>query len=403
MAEMKKAPVIRFKGFSEEWVNSALGEVAEIKSGSTPLRSNPMFYENGNIPWVKTTDLNNSFITYTEEKITTHAKARVNPPNSVLVAMYGGFNQIGRTGLLALPAATNQALSVLNTNENEVLALYLLTWLNAKVDFWKMLAGSSRKDPNITGSDVSAFPISFPKAKEQTQIGSYFQHLDKLISLHQTKVNKLTNLKKAMLEKMFPKQGADVPEIRFKGFAGAWEEKRLGDVVECYSGGTPLVEQTEFYGGDIPFIRSAEINSNSTELYLTEKGLKNSSAKLVKTGDILYALYGATSGEVGRSRINGAINQAILAIIPSANYDAEFIMQLLRKLKLKIIGTFLQGGQGNLSGAIIKDLNILFPLLSEQQKIGAYFQNLDKTITLHQTELEKLKNLKKACLEKMFV
>ena len=78
-------------------------------------------------------------------------------------------------------------------------------------------------------------------------------------------------------------------------------------------------------------------------------------------------------------------------------------MQLLRKLKLKIIGTFLQGGQGNLSGAIIKDLNILFPLLSEQQKIGAYFQNLDKTITLHQTELEKLKNLKKACLEKMFV
>ena len=113
MAEMKKAPVIRFKGFSEEWVNSALGEVAEIKSGSTPLRSNPMFYENGNIPWVKTTDLNNSFITYTEEKITTHAKARVNPPNSVLVAMYGGFNQIGRTGLLALPAATNQALSCL--------------------------------------------------------------------------------------------------------------------------------------------------------------------------------------------------------------------------------------------------------------------------------------------------
>ena len=102
---------------------------------------------------------------------------------------------------------------------------------------------------------------------------------------------------------------------------------------ESYSGGTPSVGVKEYYGGQIPFIRSAEINSEITELFLTEEGLKNSSARLVAVGDILYALYGATSGEVGRARLKGAINQAILAIKPHTDYDSEYLAQWLRKSK----------------------------------------------------------------------
>lgn len=139
-----------------------------------------------------------------------------------------------------------------------------------------------------------------------------------------------------------------------------------------------------YYDGSIPFIRSAEINSESTELFLTEKGLSNSSARMVSKGDILYALYGATSGEVGRSRINGAINQAILTILPHDGYDAEFLMQWLRKSKQSIIDVYLQGGQGNLSAAIVKALEVDFPSLAEQRQIGTYFQSLDHLITLHQ-------------------
>ena len=164
----------------------------------------------------------------------------------------------------------------------------------------------------------------------------------------------------------------------------AWEQRKLGDVTRSYSGGTPSVGKKEYYHGLIPFIRSAEINSDTTELFLSESGLTNSSAKMVCVGDILYALYGATSGEVGIAQIQGAINQAILAIKPDESYDSQFLMQWLRGQKQKIIDKYLQGGQGNLSGALVKDLLIEFPNHEEQQQIGAFFRNLDNLITLHQ-------------------
>ena len=192
------------------------------------------------------------------------------------------------------------------------------------------------------------------------------------------------------------------PKIRFKGYQDDWEQRKLGDVSESYSGGTPSVGNKSYYGGSIPFIRSAEINSESTELFLTEEGLTNSSARMVYKGDILYALYGATSGETGRSRINGAINQAILAILPHDGYDSEFLMQWLRKSKQNITDVYLQGGQGNLSGAIVKALDVNFPSLAEQWQIGNYFQSIDHLITLHQRKCDEAKKLKKFMLQKMF-
>ena len=245
--------------------------------------------------------------------------------------------------------------------------------------------------------------VFLPSLEEQRKIGKLFDTLDHLITLHQRKFDKLQVLKKAMLEKMFPKNGSSVPEIRFKGFTDAWEQRKVGEVSESYSGGTPSVGVKEYYGGQIPFIRSAEINSEITELFLTEEGLKNSSARLVAVGDILYALYGATSGEVGRARLKGAINQAILAIKPHTDYDSEYLAQWLRKSKHSIIDTYLQGGQGNLSGTIVKELSVDFPSLKEQKAIGGFFRQLDNLITLHQRELEKLQNIKKSMLEKMFV
>ncbi len=193
-----------------------------------------------------------------------------------------------------------------------------------------------------------------------------------------------------------------IPSIRFAGFTDAWEQRKLGEITASYSGGTPTVGVKEYYDGQIPFIRSAEINSDFTELFISEKGLNESSARLVSKGDILYALYGATSGEVGRAKLKGAINQAILAISPLPNYDAEYITQWLRKSKNSIVETYLQGGQGNLSGAIVKSLTIDFPSYQEQQQIGTYFHHLDNLIALHQRKYEKLLNIKKSMLDKMF-
>ena len=193
-----------------------------------------------------------------------------------------------------------------------------------------------------------------------------------------------------------------VPQIRFAGFTDPWEQRKLGELTESYSGGTPAAGESEFYGGSIPFIRSAEIASESTELFLTGEGYESSSARMVKPGDVLYALYGATSGEVAVSKQKGAINQAILAILPHDDCDAKYLAAWLRRQKDYIVTTFLQGGQGNLSGVIVKNLEVAIPSLPEQQRIGSCLSLLDSLITLHQRKYDKLCVLKKSMLDKMF-
>jgi type I restriction enzyme, S subunit len=199
-------PRLRFREFqgAGEWGLKTLEDIAEIRSGTTPLRSNPAFFTDGTIPWVKTTDLNNSFILSTEEKITPIAKARVNPTGSVLVAMYGGFNQIGRTGCLSMPAATNQAISVLVLDRAAALPVYVLAWLNAKIEVWKRIASSSRKDPNITGADVAKFPITLPSLEEQHRIADWLTTLDALITAETQKLDALKTHKKGLMQQLFP-------------------------------------------------------------------------------------------------------------------------------------------------------------------------------------------------------
>ncbi|EMH0522746.1 restriction endonuclease subunit S [Listeria monocytogenes] len=183
----------------------------------------------------------------------------------------------------------------------------------------------------------------------------------------------------------------------------AWEQRKLGDITESFSGGTPQAGNSDYYDGEIPFIRSGEINDEQTELFITDEGLNNSSAKIVEKGDILYALYGATSGEVGISQINGAINQAILAIRPTKDDNSYLIVQWLLKQKEAIIRTYLQGGQGNLSSSIVKELTLMLPKdKTEQAKIGVFFKQLDDTIALYQRKLNALNLMKKGFLQQMF-
>ena len=194
----------------------------------------------------------------------------------------------------------------------------------------------------------------------------------------------------------------NTPKIRFKGFTDDWEQRKVSDITNSYSGGTPKSGTSEYYDGNIPFIRSGEIYSDKTELFISELGMNYSSAKRVHIGDILYALYGATSGEVSRAKLDGAINQAILAIIPNQDINADFLVEWFRKEKDKIINTYLQGGQGNLSAQIIKELVVMIPSKEEQYKLGNYFTYINRLITLHQRKCDETKQLKKFMLQKMF-
>ena len=191
-----------------------------------------------------------------------------------------------------------------------------------------------------------------------------------------------------------------VPKLRFPEFKGEWEEKVLGEVGRnIFSGGTPKTSNKEYYGGDIPFIRSAEINRNETELFLTLEGLNNSSAKMIEKGDLLIALYGANSGEVALAKINGAINQAILCFKSESN---AFVYQYLLLKKEAILSKYIQGGQGNLSGEIIKSIKILLPSLPEQQKIADCLSSLDELIEARREKIASLKAYKKGLLQQLF-
>ena len=207
-----------------------------------------------------------------------------------------------------------------------------------------------------------------------------------------------------MIKMKIKKKGdfMSISKIRFKGYDNSLERKTIGDITTSFSGGTPKSSNKAYYEGNIPFIRSGEIKSKQTELFISDDALKNSSAKMVEKGDILYALYGATSGEVAISQINGAINQAILAIKPNQGYSSEFIMNYLKKEKDNILEKYLQGGQGNLSAAIVKSIELYLPSLEEQTAIGTLFRTLDDLLASYKDNLANYKSLKATMLSKMF-
>ena len=180
-----------------------------------------------------------------------------------------------------------------------------------------------------------------------------------------------------------------------------WSVKKLGKVINTFSGGTPLAGNPVYYEkGTIPFIRSGEIYQDYTELFITEKGLQESSAKMVNKGDLLFALYGANSGEIAISKIKGAINQAILCIRPKED-DINYLKNLFIFLKNRILHKYLQGGQGNLSAEIVKSLNFLLPPLAEQEKIAEILCTWDEAIEKLSGLIEQKKLLKKGLMQKL--
>ena len=213
-----------------DWKEVKIKDIGKITSGTTPLRSNMEYHKNGVIPWVKTTDLNNSIIVHTEERISEVAlketSLRIYPIDTVLVAMYGGFNQIGRTGILGVGATINQALSAITVNKSETDPIFLLNWLNAKVGLWKKLAGSSRKDPNITSKDVGDFPFLKMPLPEQKAIADILVLIDTAIDQNNQLIAQKELRKKWLIQNLL------TGKKRLKGFEnGKWKIKSLEDIL----------------------------------------------------------------------------------------------------------------------------------------------------------------------------
>ena len=191
-----------------------------------------------------------------------------------------------------------------------------------------------------------------------------------------------------------------VPALRFPEFSREWKRHKLSEICSFYSGGTPSSSKKEFYNGNIPFIRSGELHKDKTELFITEDGLNSSAAKLVEIGDLLLALYGATSGDIAISKIKGAINQAILCIRTKQN--KKFIESVWNKHVERLLQTYLQGGQGNLSADIVKNIPFYFADLEEQDKLANFISLLDERISTQNKIIEKLVTLIKGFVDSIF-
>lgn len=268
------------------------------------------------------------------------------------------------------------------------------------------------KVTSISKSALQNTDMAIPKSiDEQITIGKYFSYIDNLITLHQRKYDKLVNVKKAMLEKMFPKDGADVPEIRFKGFTEAWEQCKLGELGTTFTGLSGK-SKGDFGHGDARFITYINVFSNPiADLRMTESVEIDFKQNCVKQGDVFFTTSSETPEEVGMSCVmpenidNMYLNSFCFGYRPIEKFDLSYLAYALRSTTFRKGMIFLAQGisRYNISKNKAMDLEISVPSLEEQSCIGRYFNHLDNLITLHQRKLEKLKNLKKACLEKMFV
>lgn len=241
--------------------------------------------------------------------------------------------------------------------------------------------------------------VYIPTIEEQEKVVSLFKKLTQKVALQQEKIDLLKQQKKGYMDKIFNQ------ELRFHDENGQnyseWKDFKLGEISNTFSGGTPSVSNRKYYNGSIPFIRSGELHSNKTELFITEEALTKSSAKMVNEGDLLYALYGATSGEVAISKITGAINQAILCIRTDEN--KFFIKYWLEYMKENILNIYLQGGQGNLSANILKSLKIFLPQREEQLAIANFFIAFENKIQHEEIKLSFLKHQKQAFMQQLFI
>ncbi|MGI5872045.1 MAG: restriction endonuclease subunit S, partial [Bacillota bacterium] len=254
---------------------------------------------------------------------------------------------------------------------------------------------------NITAEDFFDIDLFLPpKKQEQEKIGSFFRALDNLITLHQRKHEKLVSIKKALLEKMFPKNGTKIPEIRFSGFTDAWEQRRLG---ECFDERQERSAEGELISVTINFgIKKFDElgrHDNSSD--------DKSHYKKVVLGDIAYNSMRMWQGASGYSPYNGILSPAYTVITPRDGVSSLFFSYVLKRETM--IHTFQNRSQGitsdtwNLKFPAFSEIDTMLPTKQEQEKIAVFFREIDSLITLHQRELEKLRNIKKACLEKMFV
>ena len=419
MAKQNK-PAIRFKGFTDAWEQRKLGELLKTITTGKSVNSDDGAVAVGDIGILKTSCVSyDRFNPYESKPVVKDELQSVKcavEKDSVIVSRMNTPERVGACGYVSTDFPNlflPDRLWKLKFQDNvDAYFVYMMLVSSVyKEKITSMASGTSGSMYNIPKETFLNLQLVVPvQTSEQRKIGQVLRQLNDFITLHQRKYDKLQVLKKAMLEKMFPKNGSSVPEIRFKGFTDAWEQRKVSEVAEICAGGTPSTGIEKYWHPkEIPWLSSGEVHKKYityTDNKISVEGLNNSSARMIPANSVLIALagQGKTRGTVAINRISLTTNQSIAAMIFSKEIVPEFVFCNLenRYEEIRRMSSG-DGSRGGLNKQIVGEIEIPYTSKEEQAKIGAYFSKLDHLITLHQRELEKLQNIKKSMLEKMFV
>ncbi|MGI6177493.1 MAG: restriction endonuclease subunit S [Eubacterium sp.] len=413
MGNNKKVPAIRFKGFTDDWEQRKLDELARFTKGSGYSKAD--LRETGT-PIILYGRLYTKYETIIKE-VDTYAEAKdgsvYSQGGEVIVPASGETAEdisvasvIEKSGILI--GGDLNIIHPLQELDPAFLAISVSTG-EPHQDMTRRAQGKSVV--HLHNEDLSQIELRFPSIVEQQEISRYFSNLDHLITLHQREHDKLLNVKKSMLEKMFPKNGEKVPEIRFKGFTGDWEQRKLGDMGTTFTGLSGKSKE-DFGHGEAQFVTYMNVYSNPiADNNMTEHVEIDSRQNKVKYGDVFFTTSSETPDEVGMSSVwlenydNTYLNSFCFGYRPEQKIEPYYLAYMLRSddVRKKII--FLAQGISRYNISINRMIEIKIPLpnYDEQKRIGALFKSLDYLITLHQRKIEKLQNIKKSLLEKMFV
>ena len=395
MTKKSSTPAIRFKGFTDTWEQRKLGDIADIVGGGTPSTGNQSYWD-GDIDWYAPAEIADQIYANSSQKKITglgyeNSSAKMLPPGTVLFTSRAG---IGKTAILTRKGCTNQGFQSIVPHRGE-LDSYFIFSRTGELKRYGELVGAGSTFVEVSGKQMAVMELMMPPTmREQQTIGGFFQQLDHLITLHQRKYDKLTNVKKSVLEKMFPKNGSNVPEIRFKGFTEAWEQRKVSELFRVTRGYVLAATQTETTKTDE---KPYPVYSSQTK----DKGLMGYYKDYLYEDAITWTTDGANAGTVNY-RAGKFYCTNVCGVLLSNEVKAN--QMIAEALNSVAKGYVSYVGNPKLMNNVMADIVIQIPTQAEErEQLSSFFAKLDNLITLHQRELEKLKNLKKACLEKMFV
>lgn len=412
----KQKPSIRFKGFTEDWEQRKLSEIATMHAriGWQNLRTSE-FLDSGNYMLITGTDFEDGAINfdtchYVERERYEQDKHIQIKNGSILITKDGTLGKVAYVQGLSMPATLNAGVfNVEIKDETKVDNKYLFQYLKAPylMDYVdKKATGGTIK--HLNQNILVDFPVVMPLKQEQRLIGAYFNQLDHLITLHQRKYDKLMNVKKSMLEKMFPRDGKNVPEIRFSGFTEAWEQRKLGEVAIYRRGSFPQpYGKSEWYDGEEakPFVQVADVTDVMNLVDDTKQKISKLAQPMsvfAEKGSVLVTLQGSI-GRVAITQYGAFVDRTVLIFEKyKTEIDNLFWAYVIKQKFVEEARKAPGGTIKTITKEALSDFDLLLPNYNEQKKIGDYFSTLDHLITLHQREVEKLQNIKKSCLEKMF-